>query len=83
MAYAMKDELIDFELVLETHSAGDLVIIKSIPEILYFVQNEHVAQFIYHSVPMRVMVERRKAEKARRLLKNVKLSSAYSGLKRL
>ena len=81
----MKDAFIDYELVVETQSAGDLAIIKSILDsegIIYFVQGEHVAQFIYHSVPMRVMVKKEKAEIARELLKDVKLSSAYAGLKR-
>jgi hypothetical protein len=81
----MKDEFINYEPILETQSAGDLAIIRSILDsegITYFIQNEHVAQYIYHSVPMRIMVNAEEAEKARELLKDVKLSPAYAGLKR-
>jgi len=81
----MADEFIDYELVLETQSAGDLAFLKSIldaEEITYFVQGEHVAQFIFHSVPMRLMVKKEDVSKVKEILKGVNLSSAYSGLKR-
>lgn len=66
-------------------SAGDLAFLKSILDaegITYFVQGEHVAQFIYHSVPMRLLVKKEDAAKVEEILKSVNLSSAYSGLKR-
>ena len=70
---------------LETQSAGDIAFLKSILEaedIIYFVQGEHVAQYIYHSVPMRVLVDKKELAKAREILKDVNLSTAYSGAKR-
>jgi len=81
----MRDEFLDFEPLLETQSVGDLAIIRSILDsegITYYIQNEHVAQYLYHSVPMRILVYTEEADKARELLKDVKLSSAYAGLKR-
>ena len=81
----MKDELIEYELVLEIQNSGDLIFLKSILDaegITYYVQGEHVAQFIYHSVAMRLMVKKEEVTKVREILKDVKLSSAYSGLKR-
>lgn len=82
----MTDKFIDFELIFETHSAGDIAFIKSILDaegITYFIQGEHVAHFIYHSVPMRLMVKRDQAETAREILKDIKLSTAYSGFSRV
>ena len=81
----MKDELIEYELVLEIQNSGDLIFLKSILDaegITYYVQGEHVAQFIFHSVPMRLMVKKQEVANAREILKDVRLSSAYSGLKR-
>lgn len=81
----MKDELVKYELVLETQSSGDLIFLKSILDaegITYFVQGEHVAQYIFHSVPMRLMVKKEEVAKTREIIQDVVLSSAYSGLKR-
>lgn len=81
----MKDEFIEYELVLEFQSSGDLIFLKSILDaegITYFVQGEHVAQFVYYSVPMRLMVKKEEVAKAREIIKDVQLSSAYSGLRR-
>jgi len=79
----MKEEnFIDYELIFEIHNASDQAYLKSILDaegITYFIQGEHVAPFIFHAVPMRLMVQ---AAKVRELLKDFKLSSAYRGLKR-
>jgi hypothetical protein len=84
--YIMKEEnFIDYELIFEIHNAGDQAYLKSIldaEEITYFIQGEHVAPFIFHSVPMRLMVKKDQAAKVREILKDFKLSSAYGGLKR-
>jgi hypothetical protein len=80
-----KDGFIEYELVLEIQSSGDLIFLKSILDaegITYFVQGEHVAQYIYYSVPMRLMVKKQEVAKAREIIKDIQLSSAYSGLKR-
>lgn len=80
----MKDEFIDYELILETQNAGDQALLKSILDaegITYFIQGEYVAPYIYHAVPMRLMVKKDQAEKAREILKDMELSSAYDGLK--
>jgi hypothetical protein len=50
--------------------------------ITYYIQGEHVAPFVFHSVPMRLMVRKDQAAKVRELLKDFKLSSAYEGLKK-
>lgn len=81
----MPNKFIDYELVLETQSAGDIVFLKSILDaegITYFVQGEHVAQYIFHSVPMRLMVMKEEAARAREILTDTNLSSAYVGLNR-
>ncbi|MDH4205936.1 MAG: DUF2007 domain-containing protein [Desulfobacteraceae bacterium] len=82
----MKEEnFIDYELIFEIHNASDQAYLKSIlgaEGITYFIQGEHVAPFIFHSVPMRLMVQKDQAAKVREFLKDFKLSSAYDGLKR-
>lgn len=79
----MKDEFIEYELILETQNAGDQAFIKSLLDsegITYFIQGEYVAPYIYHAVPMRLMVKKNEAAKAREILKDIELSSAYDGL---
>ena len=82
----MKEEnFIDYELIFEIHNAIDQAYLKSIldaEKITYFIQGEHVAPFIFHSVPMRLMVKKDQAAKVRELLRDFKLSSAYGGLKK-
>ncbi len=81
----MKEEFIEYELVLETQSSGDRAFLRSILDaegITYFIQGEHVAQYIYHAVPMRLMVKKEDAAKAREILKDVKLSTTYGCIKR-
>ena len=82
----MKEEnFIDFELIFEIHNASDLAYLKSLLDaegITYFIQGEHVAPFIFHAVPMRLMVKKDQAEMVRELLKDFKHSLAYGGLKK-
>ena len=76
----------DFEMVLEIHSAGDRVFLISIldaEEIDYFIQGETVAPYIFHSVPMRLMVRNDQVEKVSELLESFVQSAAYGGLKRM
>ncbi len=80
----MKNESVDYELILETQSSGDSAFLKSILDsegITYYILGEHVAPYIYHSIPMRLMVKKEDAAKARDILKDFKISSAYGGLK--
>jgi len=81
----MEENFIDYELIFEIHNAGDQAYLKSIlgaEKITYFIQGEHVAPFIFHSVPMRLMVKKDQVAKVRELLKDFKLSPAYGGLKK-
>ena len=74
----------DFELILEIRNAGDQAFVKSFLDaegIVYFIQGEHVAPYLYHALPMRLMVRRDHAALARQLLKDFELSFAYGGLK--
>lgn len=76
----MKNEFIEFVPILETHNAGDRVFIKSILDaegIAYFIQNEFVAPYVFNAVPMRLMVRRDQADKAKEILRDIKLSYSY------
>ena len=78
----MKDDYIKYELILETHNEGDLVLLKSILDaegITYYIQGEHVAPYIYHALPMRLMVKKDQAADTREILKDVNLSFSYGG----
>jgi hypothetical protein len=70
----------EFIPILETHNAGDRVFIKSILDaegIVYFIQGEHVAPYLFNALPMRVMVREDQAGQAREILKNLDLSYSY------
>ena len=76
----MNEEFIEYVPILETHNAGDRVFLKSILDaegIVYYIQGEHVAPYLYNALPMRFMVKKDQASKAREILKNVELSYSY------
>ncbi len=76
----MKDRFADFASILETHNAGDRVVVKSVLDaegIVYFIQGETVAPYLFHAVPMRVMVRRDQAARAKDLLQAIDLSYTY------
>jgi hypothetical protein len=80
----MNKEFIEYELIFEIHNAGDQAFLKSLLDaegITYFIQGEYVAPFVFHAVPMRLMVKKDQAARVRKLLKDFKLSPAYDGLK--
>ena len=80
----MKEEFNEYELILETHNAGDRVFLKSILDaegITYYLQGEYVAPYLYHALPMRLMVRKDQAEKVREILKDVQLSYSFGGEK--
>jgi hypothetical protein len=77
----MNNDFTEYVLVLETHNAGDRVFIKSIFDaegIVYFIQGENVAPYLFNALPMRVMVKKDQVEKAKDILKDIKLSYSYS-----
>ena len=76
---------IDFELIFEIYNAGDQAYLKSILDaegVTYFIQGEHVAPFVFHAVPMRLLVKKDQAARVRELLKDFEGAPAYSGLRR-
>jgi hypothetical protein len=71
--------------ILETHNAGDRVFLRSILDaegIIYYIQGETVAPYLFNSLPMTVMVREDQVEKALAILKDVNLSYSYGGRKR-
>lgn len=76
----MENEFIEFLPVIETHNAGDRVFIKSLLDaegIVYFIQGEYVAPYLFNALPMRVMVKKDQADKAREILQDIKLTYSY------
>ena len=81
----MQNEFIEYVPILETHNAGDRVFLKSILDaegITYFIQGEHVAHYLFNALPMRIMVKKEQASRAREILQNIELSYSYGGRKR-
>lgn len=61
----------EFENVMETHSAGERAFLKSVLDgegIVYFIEGEHAATYMFNSVPQRVMVRKDQADFVRELL---------------
>ncbi len=80
----MENEFIEYVPILETHNAGDRVFLKSILDaegITYFIQGEHVAHYLFNALPMRLMVKKEQASRAREILKDIELSYSYGGRK--
>jgi hypothetical protein len=73
-------------MVLEIHNAGDRAFLRSILDaeaIDYFIQGETVAPYVFHSLPMRLMVRSDQVIKVTDILSEFVQSSAYGGLKRM
>ena len=80
----MENEFIEYVPILETHNAGDRVFLKSKLDaegITYFIQGEHVAHYLFNALPMRLMVKKEQASRAREILKDIELSYSYGGRK--
>jgi len=78
------EDPIQFERILEIRNAGDQAFLKSLLDaegIVYLIQGEHVAPYLYHALPMQLMVRKDQAALVRELLKDFEISSAYGGLK--
>jgi hypothetical protein len=76
----MDPDFFDFVPVMETHNAGDRVLIKSLLDaegIVYYIQNEFVAPYLFNALPMRVMVRQDQAADAREILQGIDLSYSY------
>jgi hypothetical protein len=77
----MKKEFNGFVPILETCNAGDRVFIKSILDaegIVYYIQGENVAPYLYNALPMRVMVRQDQAAEAGDILKDIELTYSFS-----
>jgi hypothetical protein len=75
-----------YETVLEIHNAGDRAFLCSILDaagIDFYIQGDTVAPYLFHSVPMRLMVRGNQVGTVNALLKRFVQSSAYAGLKRV
>jgi hypothetical protein len=80
----MKKEFIEYVPILETHNAGDRVFLKSVLDaegITYFIQGEYVAPYVFNALPMTLMVKKDQVDRAREILKDIKLSYSYGGRK--
>ncbi len=80
----MSAEFIEYEELVEIRNPGDQAFIKSLFDaegITYFCQGEHVAPYLFHALPVRLLVKKEHVEKAREILQEVVFTTAYSGLK--
>ncbi|MBN1142319.1 MAG: DUF2007 domain-containing protein [Deltaproteobacteria bacterium] len=82
----MNKKFVEYDFIAEIYKAGDRAIVKSLLDaegVIYFIQGENVAQFFYNSIPMRLMVVKEQAGRAKELLGNIELSFSYTGVKNL
>jgi|SRR5208337_4320106 len=76
-------EFLEFDEVLSTNSPSDVAFLKSILDednITYFFQGEHVAPYVYHALPMRLMIRRDQVQRAMEILKDFNQSLTFGGL---
>lgn len=81
----MSAEFIEYEELLEIRNPGDQAFIKSLFDsegITYFCQGEHVAPYLFHALPVRLLVKKEHLARAKEILQDVEFTTAYSGLKR-
>ena len=80
MSLVPESEYVDYEEILTTHSPTDLVFLKLLldsEKLTYIFQGEHVAPYIYHALPVRLLVKKDQVEKAIELLKDFKTRFAF------
>ena len=73
-------EVVETGAAVKNFKAGDRVFIKSILDaegIVYFIQGEYVAPYLFNALPMRIMVRKDQADKAFQILKDIELSYSY------
>ena len=69
---------------MEIRNAGDRVFLRSFLDaegIDYYIGGETVAPYLFHAVPMRLMVRKDQAAAVRELLAEFRQAPAYGGLK--
>ena len=74
---------VDYKEVLATNSPSDRALIRSILDaegITYFFQGEYVSAYVYHAIPVRLMVREDQVQKAMDILKDLDLSFTFGGL---
>jgi hypothetical protein len=79
-----KPEYIEYEQILATHSPSDRALLKSILDaegITYYFDGEHTAPYVYHAIPVRLMIKKEQMEKAIEILKDLNLSFTFRGIK--
>lgn len=79
-----KIEYIEYEQILATNSPSDRALLKSILDaegITYYFDGEHTAPYVYHAVPVRLMVKKDQTTKAIEISKDLNLSFTFRGIK--
>jgi hypothetical protein len=75
MSSVPESEYVNYEEILSIYSPTDMAFLKSLldsEDLTYFFQGEHVAPYVYHALPVRLLVKKDQVEKAIELLKDFK-----------
>jgi hypothetical protein len=75
-------EYVEYEEILATHSPSDRAIIKSILDaegVTYLFQGEYATTYLFHAIPVRLLVRKDQVEKAVEVLKDLNLSFTLGG----
>lgn len=79
-------EFVEYEEILATFNPADRAVLKSILDaegIDYFLQGEHATTYVYHAIPVRLMVRKDQADMARDILKEFEPQPTFRGLDNL
>ena len=73
-------DFVDFEEILTTNSPSLIQSILDAEDISYFFQGEYVSAYLYHAIPVRLMVRNDQVQEAVDIIKDLNLSSTFGGL---
>ena len=71
MEHSNDSEFVEYEEIFATFNPSDRAFLKSILDaegIKYFLQGEHATTYVYHAIPVRLMVRKDQVHKAKEIL---------------
>lgn len=76
-----ESEYIEYQEILVTYSPADVAFLKSFldaEDIAYYFQGEYVAPYVYHAIPVRLLVRIDHVEKAIELLRDFETRFSFN-----
>jgi hypothetical protein len=86
MEHSNDSEFVEYEEIFATFNPSDRAFLKSILDaegIKYFLQGEHATTYVYHAIPVRLMVRKDQVHKAKEILKDFDTKATFGGMPNL